>query len=613
MAGPWKYKQWPNLVAMVLDQGRSLGDRPMVWSKRDGIWHAMSWRTIEAEARRLARGLRAAGLKDGDRVVLVSENRPEWLIADLAVMAAGGITVPAYTTNTVDDHRHILTDSGARAAIVSTKALFKRLWPAALQADGMAFVIAIDDVEDGKSPGIEMLRWEEAVRRGEAMPDEMDARVAGIGRDDTACLIYTSGTGGRPRGVMQTHRGIMANCYGAYRVLERLGLSDEVFLSFLPLSHSYEHSAGQFFPLSIGGQIYYAESADALMRNMQEVRPTIMTAVPRLYEVLHMRILRETAKRGPSARGWLDRAARLGRKRYERGRLGPIDGLANIAAERLVRRPVQAKFGGRLKAMVSGGAPLNAEIGHFFHALGLNILQGYGQTEASPVISCNLPGNIKVESVGPPLDEVEVRIAEDGEILVRGDLLMKGYWNRDEATADALRDGWLHTGDIGRLDADGAIVITDRKKDIIVNSGGDNVSPQKVEGFLTLQPEIGQAMVAGDRRPYLVAVLVPDGEFTVAWCREHDKPRDNALLVGDGDFRKAIAEAVDRVNAGLSPIERVRRFILADEPFNCENGQMTPTMKIRRQPIWQAYGPALEALYGDEKPAAVAASGRRNR
>ena len=599
MAAPWKYKQWQSLPDMFVEQTRQLGDRPLAWAKRDGAFHPMSWHSVSHEMRRLARGLRAVGMEDGDRIVLVSENRPKWLVADLAIMAGGGITVPAYTTNTVDDHRHILTDSGAKGAIVSKQALFRRLWPAALQAPDLKFVIAIDRVDDLHNPDVELYSWDDVQARGDSDDDDIDARITAMRRNDTACLIYTSGTGGRPRGVMQTHGGIMANCLGAHHLLAKLGLEDDVFLSFLPLSHSYEHSAGQFFPISVGAQIYYAENADALMRNLAEVRPTIMTSVPRLYEVMHRRICRDVARNGGMAAWWLDKAVSLGREKYEGRRLGPVGAVQDWIAERLVRRKMKAGFGGRLKAMVSGGAPLNAEIGIFFQALGLTILQGYGQTEASPVISCNTPGRIKVHTVGPPLEEVEIRIAEDGEILVRGELIMKGYWNQEEATAAALRDGWLHTGDIGRLDEDGAILITDRKKDIIVNSGGDNLSPQRVEGFLTLQPEIGQAMVAGERRPFLVGVIVPDGEFVSGWAKTHGKPANMTELSDDPVFRKAMGESVDRVNKSLSPIERVRRFIIAPEPFSVDNGQMTPTMKIKRQPIWQIYGGFLEALYGD--------------
>ncbi len=594
-----KFREWQSLPAMLFDNAARLADRPLLWAKRDRRYQPLSWRETAERVRSLARGLRAIGLGEGDRVMLVAENRPDWLIADLAIMAAGGITVPAYTTNTADDHRHILSDSGAKGVIVSKLALFRRAWPAALQVGTTEFVLAMEDVDHPHDERVAMHNWADVMARAAAqtddVPDDVDQRVAGLRRDDTACLIYTSGTGGAPRGVMQHHGGILSNCLGAFRVLERVGLEDEVFLSFLPLSHSYEHSGGQCFPLSIGAQIYYAEGIETLSANMIEARPTIMTAVPRLYEVLHQRISRDVRRRGGLTARLFDHTVALGRKRYERGRLGLIDGLADRLLDRLVRRKVQARFGGRLKAMVSGGAPLNPEIGLFFHALGVRVLQGYGQTEASPVVSCNLPDRPRFDSVGPPLEGVEVRIAEDGEILVRGELVMKGYWNDPEATAAALRDGWLHTGDIGHQEPDGAIVITDRKKDIIVNSGGDNVSPARVEGFLNLQPEIGH----GDRRPYLVALLVPDADAAAAWAKLHDRPADLPALCRDEAFRKTIAAVVERVNRGLSLVERVRQFILIPEPFSIDNGQMTPTMKIRRHAIKAQYGEALERLYGD--------------
>ncbi|MBM3572377.1 MAG: long-chain fatty acid--CoA ligase, partial [Alphaproteobacteria bacterium] len=418
------------------------------------------------------------------------------------------------------------------------------------------------------------------------------------GRDDIACLIYTSGTGGNPKGVMLSHRAILTNCLGAEHVIQRLGLGENVFLSFLPLSHSYEHTAGQFFPISIGAQIYYAEGAEGLSTNFLEAKPTIVAAVPRLYEVLHGRIVKGVERAPPFKRKLFHKALEIGTKRYhDLASLTLSERLLDIVLERLVRAKVRERFGGRLKAFVSGGAPLNVEIGVFFTALGLRILQGYGQTEASPVISCTPPDKVKIHMVGPPLTGVEVKIADDGEILVRGDLLMNGYWGEREATADTLKDGWLHTGDIGRLDEDGFLQITDRKKDIIVNSGGDNVSPARVEGFLTLQPEIGQAMVFGDKRPHLVALIVPDAEWLKTWAAAQNQTADLAQLAGDTALHAALADVVKRVNEGLSQIERVRHFMIAPEPFTTDNGQMTPTLKIRRHKIKAVYGPKLEALY----------------
>jgi long-chain acyl-CoA synthetase len=335
---------------------------------------------------------------------------------------------------------------------------------------------------------------------------------------------------------------------------------------------------------------------DALIRNMAEVRPTIMTAVPRLYESMHRRVL-QGIERAPKLNQWLfAKALELGRKRYD-GTLGLLDRPLDLLLDKLVRAKVAARFGGRLKAFVSGGAPLNTEIGLFFNALGVRLLQGYGLTETAPVVSCNRPRNNRFDTVGPPLRGVTVKIAEDGEILVSGELCMLGYWNRPEETALVLRDGWVHTGDIGTIDEEGRIRITDRKKDIIVNSGGDNIAPQRVEGFLTLQPEIAQAMVHGDKRPYLVALLVPDADWARGWAKEHGKQNDLEQLAVDGEFRRALGGVVDRVNKELAVVENVRRFVVAPESFTTENGMLTPSLKIRRHIIRQEWLPKIEALY----------------
>ena len=582
------YDNCRSLPAMFFEVAAERGERPFLWAKHGGKYQSLSWTETARTVTRLARGLVALGVEPGDRVALAAENRPEWAIADLAIMSAGAITVPAYTTNTVDDHRHIFGNSGARIVIASKPPVSARAAAAAAQVPSVEAVIVMDGLApDGART------WDEVLELGDARDDDIAQRIAALSPDDIACIIYTSGTGGLPKGVLATHRNILANCRGAYHLLEMLGLGDEVFLSFLPLSHSYEHTAGLMFPISIGAQIYFAEGADSLAANLLEVKPTVMTAVPRLYETMHQRIRRGIEREKGLKRRLFEQAVVSGRKRLAGERLGGGARLIDPLLERLVREKVRARFGGRLKAMVSGGAPLNPEIGSFFVALGVMLLQGYGQTEAAPVIACNPPGGIKVDSVGPALRGVEIRIAEDGEILVAGDNVMKGYWNDPEATARTISEGWLKTGDIGHLDADGYLRITDRKRDFIKNSGGDMIAPAKIESALTLQAEIAQAMVFGDQRPHLVAILVPDPEFAaqIAPGAVLTALTENPALI------KALGDVVTRINATLPPVERVRRFTIAGEPFTTANGQLTPTLKIKRHAVRAAYGEALDALY----------------
>ncbi|HRY25937.1 MAG: long-chain fatty acid--CoA ligase [Geminicoccaceae bacterium] len=590
-----------NLLAMFEAQAAAEGDSPFLWQKRDGVYQPWSWRRVAEEAGLLARAFRQLGLEPGDRVVLVAENRPEWCIADLAILGAGGITVPAYTTNTERDHAYILGHSEARMVVCAGRSLAKRLIPAIKESPTVKALLFIEPLAEFGELPVSAMSWADALALGERSPAVPGS--AAIQPDDVACFIYTSGTGGTPKGVMQTHRNIQANLEGAYELLSQLGIGDrEIFLSFLPLSHSYEHTAGQFFPISLGAEIYYAEGVETLSTNLVEARPTILTCVPRLYEVLRQKILVGVNRQGGLQKWLFEQAIQLGTRRYEQGgRLGPLDGLFDALLERLVRTKVNERFGGRLKAMISGGAPLNYDVGLFFAALGLPVLQGYGQTEAAPVISVNVPGRARHDTVGPPVRGVELRFADDGEIQVRGANVMKGYWKDEEATARTVVDGWLHTGDVGVLDEHGYLKITDRKKDIIVNSGGDNISPQRVEGILLLEPEIGQALIYGDRKPYLVALVTPDPGFVQTFGREAGKSRDPAALAQDPEFRQRIGEAVKRANANLSAIERIRKYEIMAEPFSVENGMMTPTMKLRRPRIIERHGALLEGLYAAGK------------
>ncbi|MBO9581665.1 MAG: long-chain fatty acid--CoA ligase [Sphingobium sp.] len=593
-------ENFASLTALFFSRAAELGDKPFLWTKRDGAWRAQSWTEVARAVASLAEALKAHGVRPGDRVMLVSENRPEFCIADLAIMAAGAITVPTYTTNTTRDHEHIISDSGACVVIFSTAKIAKPLMPAVIRSN-MRVAISMEPLGVLQSGSVAQFQWDALIAEHAADVTACAAAQTAT-REDLACIIYTSGTGGAPRGVMQHHGAILHNVEACVDVISQdFGWDDEVFLSFLPLSHAYEHSAGQFLPIGLGGQIYYAESLEKLGANLAEARPSVMVVVPRLFELFRMRVTKAIEQQGRLPAFLLEQALRIGARKAN-GTMRLVDWPLDALLQRTIVPRVQARFGGRMKALVSGGAPLNPEVGAFFQSLGLTLLQGYGQTESAPVASVNRPSTgIRMDTVGTPIKNTEIRIAQDGEILIRGELVMKGYWRNEAETAKALREGWLHTGDIGEFDEGGRLKITDRKKDLIVNDKGDNVSPQKVEGMLTLQEEIGQVMVHGDRRPHLVALVVPDPEWMKAWAAAHSLPGTIEALRHEPDFVGAIRTAIDRVNKDLSVIEKVRRFAFADEPFTIDNEMLTPKQSIRRHVIRARYQARLDALYGNER------------
>lgn len=594
-------ENWPNLVTMFFDQAAHFKKKPFLWRKVDGKYRPISWRDVAADVARMSAALKKLGVSKGDRVAIIAENRPEWLIADMAIMATGAISVPVYTTYTERDYMHVLGNSGAKGVIVSTRNLIKTVLPVAHQLNTVRFMVTMESTHVTQGLNVDIYSWLGLLEDNRRTKTDAVAEAAKeISREDTACLIYTSGTGGLPRGVMQHHGSILHNVEGADDVLIDFGKGNDSFLSFLPLSHAYEHTGGQFLPIFSGAQIYYAEGIDKLASNLTEARPTIMVVVPRMFEVLRTRISREVEKAGGMRKKLFDRALELGKKEMlDPGSLSFAERQYNKLLDRLVRTKARKKFGGRIKALVSGGAPLNPDIGHFFGGLGLTMLQGYGQTEAGPIIAVHRKDSNKMHTVGPPIKNTEVKIAEDGEILVRGELVMHGYWRDPDSTEATLQDGWLHTGDVGHIDEDGHVVITDRKKDIIVNDKGDNISPQRVEGMLALEPEIMQAMIYGDKRPHMVGLLVPDPDWLKEWAAANGKGGGDMMgFRSDSDLIKALDAAVARVNNRLSVTEKVRRFIIANEAFTIENEQMTPTLKIRRHVIKEVYFDELEGLYG---------------
>lgn len=542
-----------NLAAMLFRVAQARGTRPVFRAWRANGWQALSGNDFAAAAAGLARGLLARGVVAGDRVLIASENRPEVIIAELALMAIRAVPVPSYATNLAEDFAHILRDAGARAAIVSGPDLVARMHQAAALADGLDLLIAMDP-----APGAVDFA---SVTGGGAPVRALAAEAEMIPPGALACLLYTSGTGGAPKGVMLPHRAILANCRAGAEFLGPLRPAGAVYLSFLPASHSFEHMVGLFLMPAMGAEVVFGRGIDQLARDLVEIAPNFITVVPRLLEVVRGRITGQMARAPRWQQSLFKQTLAIGLRRLDR-RLRPTDRLIDPLLDYLVRKPIRARFGGQLRAAVSGGARLDPELGRFFLALGVRVLQGYGQTEAGPAIAANPPNAARPETVGPPLSGVLVRLAPDGEVLVHGACVMDGYWNQPAASAAALRDGWLATGDIGILEADGYLRITDRKKDIIKLSGGETISPARLEAILTGQPEIAQAVVAGDGQSAVSALLV----------------------AAEGVDTAAVARALVRANNKLAPPERIRRHFLVPA-FTQQNGLMTANQKIRRKAV----------------------------
>ena len=521
-----------------------------------------SWGDIKERIFKLTSKIQSL-IKEGDRCLILSENRPYWLIADIAVMNAGGISVPIFTTYSSNDYEYILNDCKPSLIIVSNNDQFKKIKDHVNLNEQK--IISFEEI-DVDSLLIQNIINEENYKK------EINNKLK---RNMPACIIYTSGTSGNPKGVILSHGGILSNCEGAVELLETLTKKkDPVFLTWLPLSHSYEHTV-QFIQIIVGAKIFYAESLEKLISNMGVAKPTIMTAVPRFYQNLFTKINMNFDKQKGIKKKLINQTLELGKKILKKEQLSFNEKILNFLCEKLVRKKIRSQFGGNLQAFVSGGGALDQNIGEFLNAIGLPTLQGYGLTEASPVVSCNLPDLVKVESVGPPFRTNKVKIAGDGEILIKGENVMLGYWNLKEETEKVIKDGWLYTGDIGEFDQNNYLKITDRKKDIIVNLGGDNISPSKIENILCLDENIKQSFVYGDKKNYLVAILVAEKEIN----------KDKIKLI------------IENINKSLTLIEKIKKFVLIHKEFTIENGMLTPTLKLKRKEIIKNYKQQLENLY----------------
>ncbi|MDC0372203.1 AMP-binding protein [Candidatus Pelagibacter ubique] len=530
-----------------------------------------SWEDVYSNVIKLSEEI-SRYIKKGDRCLLISENRPEWMISDLSIMLSEGITVPAYTTYVERDYEYIIDDCTPTVLIISDKTQYlkvKNIIPKKKFIKKIIFFDVIEEFEQELHVNINQIFANKNF-------NSLNFSELKIQRKDVACIIYTSGTQGNPKGVVLSHGGILNNCEGALGLLKEFVSKKPKFLTWLPLSHSYEHTV-QFVQIVVGAQVFYAESIEKLIKNMGNCSPEIMTAVPRFYQNLHQKINTNFSKATGIKKFLINQTIKLGNKKLNRVQFSLIESLINLVCDLLVRKKIKEQFGGNLKAFISGGGALDKEVGCFLNAIGLPTLQGYGLTETSPVVSCNSINEIRVETVGKPFRGNLVKIANDGEILVKGENVMLGYWNNEEETNKILKNGWLSTGDIGEFDGE-FLKITDRKKDIIITPGGDNISPIKIESDLNKSNYIEQSLVYGDNKPYLVCLIVLSSEYKNIKNEE-------------------IKIEIEKINKNLSKIEKIKKFFVIKNQFTIENNMMTPTLKLKRYKIIKTYQNELEKLF----------------
>ena len=551
-----------SLVELYFKKAEEIDDKRsfLKWLKPDEPTY--NWKDITQKIFKLSAKIKSL-INKGDRCLILSENRPYWLITDISIMNAGGISVPIFTTYSSNDYEHIFNDCKPSLIFVSNQNQFNKIKK--FINSNVKKIISFEKLDS------------DSLLIQDILDEDINKKIINndLKRNMPACIIYTSGTSGNPKGVVLSHGGILSNCEGAVELLDNLiKKKDPIFLTWLPLSHSYEHTV-QFIQIIVGAKVYYSESLEKLILNMVEAKPTIMTAVPRFYQNLFTKINMNFDKQSGFKKRLINQTLELGKKVLKKETLNFSEKITNFLCEKLVRKKIRNQFGGNLQAFVSGGGALDQNIGEFLNAVGLPTLQGYGLTEASPVVSCNSPDLVKVESVGPPFRTNKVKIADDGEILIKGENVMLGYWNLKEETEKVIKEGWLHTGDIGELDKNNYLKITDRKKDIIVNLGGDNISPSKIENILCLNEYIKQSFVYGDKKNYLVALLVVEKNMN----------------------KEEIKKILENINKQLSLIEKIKKFFLIYEEFSINNGMLTPTLKLKRKEIIKNYKQQLENLY----------------
>ena len=560
-----------NLLELFYQQYEKQNKEDVFLQSLKDIEKKYSWRDVYENIIKLSEEI-LKYINKGDRCLLISENRPEWMIADLSIMLSRGTTVPAYTTYAERDYEYIIDDCTPTIIIVSDKIQYEKVKNIIPKKKFIKKIIIFEEIKDFDNNFI--LSTQNIFKKENY--NKKNLMNLKINRQDIACIIYTSGTQGNPKGVMLSHGGILNNCEGSYNLLKKFISNKPKFLTWLPLSHSYEHTV-QFVQIIVAAKVHYAESIDKLIKNMGDCSPEIMTAVPRFYQNLYQKINASFNKTTGIKKFLINQTVSLGKKKLNKKRFSLMENLMNFVCEKLVRKKIKNQFGGKLKAFISGGGALDQEVGSFLNAIGLPTLQGYGLTETSPVVSCNPIDDIRVETVGPPFKGNLVKIADDGEILVKGENVMMGYWKKEKETNEVLKNGWLFTGDVGEFDGE-FLKITDRKKDIIITPGGDNISPIKIENDLNKSNYIEQSLVYGDNKQYLICLIVLSIEYK---------------NISEEEIQKEIEE----INKNLSKIEKIKKFLIIKDQFTIENGLMTPTMKLKRYKIINNYKTEIEKLY----------------
>ena len=574
------------LTQLFFENSSLYQNKTLFGFKKNGEWSHISWNEASDLVQDLSLGLHEIGVRKNDKISIIAENSYKWCVVDLAIISLGAITVPGYTTSNEDEIFYLLSHSEASVVFLNSKLLstIENILP---KLDKIKHIVCIDEVKSTKLNKT-INSFDNLIDKGSKSLGKSSFKedtLYKVKEDDVVSIIYTSGTSSKPKGVMLTHKSIISNILGANELVKELEVKDHKFLSIIPLSHAYEHTAGFFLPILIGAEIFFNENRDQIVNDLLSVKPSLMTAVPRLYEVLHKKINNQLSNQSKITQKLFSKTIELGTKKFEKHELLFIEKLQDFALDKLVRKKIQKKFGGNLKAFISGGAALNEQIGLFFQSLGINILQGYGQTECSPLISCNPIHNIKINSVGPVIKGIDIKLSKQNEILVKGNSLMKGYWKDKKNTNNTIIDGWLHTGDLGSIDEDGYLYISGRINEMIVNSGGENIAPVPIENLLMSYDEIEQALVCGHNRPFLISVLIPNETLLKA-----NRSNVNKMKT---DFQNII----NNVNKQLSQNKKIRKFILSDKLFSIENSQLTPTLKMKRRVIEAFYKDEIENLY----------------